>query len=159
MNANQKTNNPINLQAQKFQMGREKKIKVPNLKITVDGFLEGIHPDLIQLINAVREIILATDSSIDEQIKWNSPAFFYTGEMKPFNPKEYKRDICVMNLNKNYVMLVFPTGAKITDGKGILEGNFSDGRKIAHFKKLEDIAEKKSALQSVIKEWLSLIEK
>ncbi len=140
-------------------MGREKKIKVPNLKLTVDGFLEGLNPELVQLINAVREIILNTESSIDEQIKWNSPSFFYTGEMKPFNPKEYKRDICVMNLNKNYVMLVFPTGAKITDGKGILEGNFPDGRKIAHFKNLQEVADKKSALQSVIKEWLSLIEK
>jgi hypothetical protein len=139
-------------------MGREKKIKVPNLKTTVDGFLEGLNPDLITLINAVRDVIMATDSKIDEQIKWNSPAFFYTGEMKPFNPREYKKNICVMNLNKNYVMLVFPTGAKITDGKGILEGNFPDGRKIAHFKKLEEVAEKKSALQSVIKEWLSLVE-
>jgi hypothetical protein len=140
-------------------MGREKKIKVPNLKISVDEFLDGLHPDLVNLVNAVREVILHTDSSIDEQIKWNSPAFFYTGEMKPFNPKEYKRDICVMNLNKNYVMLVFPTGAAITDGKGILDGNFPDGRKIAHFKKLEDVNDKKAALQSVIKEWLSLIEK
>ncbi|MFY8021974.1 MAG: DUF1801 domain-containing protein [Bacteroidia bacterium] len=147
------------MQPQLKQMGREKKIKVPNLKLTVDGFLEGLNPELVQLINAVREIILNTESSIDEQIKWNSPSFFYTGEMKPFNPKEYKRDICVMNLNKNYVMLVFPTGAKITDGKGILEGNFPDGRKIAHFKNLQEVADKKSALQSVIKEWLSLIEK
>lgn len=63
----------------------------------------------------LREIILSTDAEISEQIKWNNPAFYYNGEMKVFNPKEHKRDIVVFNLHKNRIMLVFPSGAKVTD--------------------------------------------
>jgi len=49
-------------------------------------------------IEYLRQVILSIDSEIAEHIKWNSPAFFFSGEMKPFDPKEYKRDILVMNL-------------------------------------------------------------
>lgn len=60
--------------------------------------LDGSIRDTIQML---REIILNTDAEISEQIKWNNPAFFYYGEMKPFDPKEYKRDMIVFNLFKN----------------------------------------------------------
>ena len=53
---------------------------------------------------ALREVILTTDASIGEEIFWNAPTFFYTGEMKPFDPKEYKRYIIVLeeiNMRKN----------------------------------------------------------
>jgi hypothetical protein len=43
------------------------------------------------VVEAVRKIIVSADKQIGEHIKWNSPSFFYSGEMKPFNPKEYKR--------------------------------------------------------------------
>ena len=58
-------------------------------------------PTFIYLIETVRSIILSTKPEIDEQVKWNSPSFYYNGDMKAFNPKEYKRDIVVMNLSKN----------------------------------------------------------
>ncbi len=41
----------------------------------------------------LRNIILSTDKEIGERIKWNNPSFYYTGEMKPFDPKEYKREL------------------------------------------------------------------
>jgi hypothetical protein len=40
--------------------------------------------------------------------------------MKPFDPKEYKREIIVMNLFKGRIMLVFPSGAKVKDASGML---------------------------------------
>lgn len=48
--------------------------------------------------------------SIGEQIKWNNPCFYFTGEMPAFDPKEYKREIVVMNLFKGRIMLVLPSG-------------------------------------------------
>jgi hypothetical protein len=109
-------------------------------------------------IEALRQIILSTDSEIGEHIKWNNPSFYYTGPMAPFDPKEYKRDIIVMNLLKNRIMLVFPSGAKVNDTSGLLEGDYKDGRRTIVFKDLDDVRSKEKALQNVIKAWLKLVE-
>ena len=112
--------------------------------------------DTVQLL---REIILSTDTEISEQIKWNNPAFYYNGEMKPFDPKEYKRDMIVFNLHKNRIMLVFPSGAKVNDTSGLLTGNYADGRRITVFKDMGDVQAKDAALRNVIKQWLKLVDK
>src|SRR3569833_855757 len=112
--------------------------------------------DTVQLL---REIILSTDTEISEQIKWNNPAFYYNGEMKPFDPKEYKRDMIVFNLHKNRIMLVFPSGAKVNDTSGLLTGNYADGRRITVFKDIGDVQAKYAALRNVIKQWLKLVDK
>ncbi len=49
-------------------------------------------------VEGLRQIILSTDHEIGKEIKWNAPAFFCTGAMKPFNPKKYKRHSAVFNL-------------------------------------------------------------
>jgi hypothetical protein len=105
------------------------------------------------------QIILSTDKEIDERIKWNNPSYYYTGEMKPFGPKEYKREIAVFNLHKGRIMLVFPSGAKVNDTSGLLEGDYKDGRRVVVFKDMEDVKSKEKALQYVIKEWLKQVEK
>jgi hypothetical protein len=107
----------------------------------------------------LRQIILDTDKEIGERIKWNNPSFYYTGEIKPFDPKEYKREIAVFNLFKNRIMLVFPGGAAIRDDSGLLEGDYKDGRRITVFKDLEDVKAKAKNLQAVIKKWLALVDK
>jgi len=107
----------------------------------------------------LREIILDTDKEIGERIKWNNPSFYYTGEMKPFDPKEYKREIIVFNLYKGRIMLVFPSGAKVNDKSGLLQGEYKDGRRITIFKDLEDVRSKEKLLQTAIKEWLRLVDK
>lgn len=56
-------------------------------------------------------------------------------------------------------MLVFPSGAKVNDTTGLLKGDYKDGRRLAIFKDIEDVLSKEKALQSVIKTWLSLVEK
>lgn len=124
----------------------------------VTEHIQKLDAPVAEIVETLRQIILSTDKHISEQIKWNSPSYYYNGEMQPFDPKEYKRDIVVMNLHRGNIMLVFPTGAKITDGAGILEGNYTDGRRLAKFTDLADVKSKKKALQKVIKEWLSLVE-
>ncbi|MBK9257831.1 MAG: DUF1801 domain-containing protein [Saprospiraceae bacterium] len=108
----------------------------------------------------LHEIILSTDSEIGEHIKWNSPAFYYTGEMAPFDPKEYKRDIIVYNLRKmDEILLIFPTGAKVDDPSGLLGGSFSDGRKSVTITSMDDLKQKEEDLKSVIRKWLASVEK
>ena len=105
-------------------------------------------------VQALRQIILSTDKEIGERIKWNNPSFYYTGEMKPFDPKEYKREIIVFNLFRNRIMLVFPSGEKVNDTSGLLEGDYTDGRRITVFKDLADVKTKEQDLQKVIKKCL-----
>ncbi|TRW27380.1 DUF1801 domain-containing protein [Flavobacterium zepuense] len=118
-----------------------------------------IHP-LATTMQAIREVILSTDATVSEQIKWNAPAFYYNGAMAAFDAKEYKRDIVVFNLRKdNYILLIFPTGSVINDTTGILEGNYTDGRRMVAIHGEADFNTKKVALQQTIKLWLAQVEK
>jgi len=69
--------------------------KVENIKSSepdkVDELMKNCKHPLVEVVTALRKIILATDKEIGEEVKWIAPTFFYSGEMKPFNPKEYKR--------------------------------------------------------------------
>ena len=56
-------------------------------------------------------------------------------------------------------MLVFPSGAKVKDKSGLLEGNYKDGRRITIFKDMDDVKTKEKTLQKVIKDWLKLVDK
>jgi hypothetical protein len=116
-------------------------------------------PDVAKIVETIRQIILNTDKEIGERIKWNNPSFYYTGDIKPFEPKDYKREIAVFNLYKGRIMLVFPSGAKVNDTTGLLEGDYKDGRKLIIFKDLEDVLLKRNSLQNIIIEWLNLVEK
>lgn len=129
-----------------------------NDSIGVTNFIQKLEPQLAEIIEEIRQTILGADPIINEQIKWNSPSFFYSGEMKPFDPKGYKRDLAVLNIRKE-IMLVFPTGASINDTAGILEGTYTDGRRLVYFKDLEDVKMKKEGLQHVIKAWIELVDK
>lgn len=135
------------------------KTKLSTAEQVTQFIQESKHP-LANVMQAVRELILSTDTEIAEHIKWNSPAFYYNGEMANFDAKEYKRDLVVYNIRKeDSILLIFPTGAVIDDTTGILEGNYADGRRMVTLKSMEDLNTKKEALQAVIKEWMSKIEK
>ena len=121
----------------------------------VDELISKLYAEVKVTVQAIRELILATDSEIAEQVKWNSPSFYFTGEMKPFDPKEYKRDIVVCNIHRGKILLVFPTGAKV---KSLLKGkDYPDGRKIIT---VEDLTVTTSnQLQQLIVDWLGMVER
>jgi len=125
----------------------------------VNQHIEKLPKNIQPAVEYLRQLILSIDQEIAEHIKWNSPAFYFHGPMKAFDPKEYKRDILVMNLRNDKVMCVLPTGAILKKNTEILEGNYSDGRRIINFTSLDDIKLKEDKLKQTIKEWLSLIEK
>jgi hypothetical protein len=122
-------------------------------------YIQKLKPDLCKIIEVLRQIILNADKEIGERIKWNNPSFYYTGVMKAFDPKEYKRELIVMNLFKGRIMLVFPSGAKINDKSGLLDGDYKDGRRIVVVKDMADVKAKEKLIQKVIKEWLKLVDK
>jgi hypothetical protein len=126
----------------------------------VDAFMANLQHPLANVTEALRRIILSSNPEIGEEIKWNAPAFFYTGKMSPFDLKQHKRHIAVFNLFKrDCVRLVFPSGAKIGNSDGLLDGDYADGRRLALFCNMDDVLEKKAALQRAIKKWLLLLDK
>jgi hypothetical protein len=125
----------------------------------VTALIKKLKPSLAEAVGILRTIILDVDKEIADHVKWNSPAFYYSGEMKPFNPKEYKRDIAVMNLNKGYILLILPTGANIKDSTGLLEGDYKDGRRMITLKDAADVKSKEKQIRKIIKDWLNTVEK
>jgi len=126
----------------------------------VDAYMQGLKHPLANVVEALRKIILSTDREIGEEVKWNAPTFFYSGEMKPFHPKEYKRYLVVFNLyRKDCIRLVFPSGARVKDKSGLLEGDYKDGRRLALFHNMEEVKSKKAWLQAVIRRWLATLDK
>ena len=124
----------------------------------VSEYISTLESSEQEFVNAVRQLVLAIDPEIKEHIKWNSTAFFYSGEMEAFDAKEYKRDLLVVNLHRGKFLLVFPTGAKIEDS--ILKGkNYPDGRKIITLEHLGDLKKIEPAVQAGIVNWINQIEK
>ena len=123
----------------------------------VAKYIETLEPSIGSIIETIRQAIKSVSPTIGERIKWNHPSFFYMGEMKPFNPKEYKREIAVFNLHKGRIMLVLPSGAKLNHASGLLEGDYKDGRRTITFKDAADVATKTAPLQALINEWLTLV--
>jgi hypothetical protein len=124
----------------------------------VTAHIQKLDPSLAEIVETIRQFILKISPEIGERIKWNNPSFYFTGAMKPFDPKEYRREIAVFNLFKGRIMLVFPSGAKVKDDSGFLTGDFADGRRIVIFKDLADVKSKEIALQKVVLEWLKLVD-
>lgn len=126
----------------------------------VDSYMQKLRHPLADVVEALRTVILKTDHDIGEEIKWNAPTFFYSGKMKPSDPKKYRRYIVVFNLyRKDCIRLVFPSGARVKDQSGLLEGDYKDGRRLALFSSIGDVQSKKSSLQSAIKQWLNTLDK
>lgn len=124
----------------------------------VNAFVNDLDHPLATTVQLLRKIILDADSAIGEQIKWNAPSFYYTGPMKAFDAREYKRDIVVFNLRKpGYVLLIFPTGATIPDADGFLEGTYTDGRRMVTIHSEAAAIEKAKPLQAVIRAWLQQV--
>lgn len=125
----------------------------------VDEHVSKLNPEEQEIVNKLRDLVLSIDSEIREHIKWNSPAFYYNGEMKAFDAKEYKRDLLVVNSHRGKILLVFPTGAKINDAAGLKGKDYPDGRKIITLEKLSDLEKIKPELEAGITDWLNQIEK
>ncbi|MBK5271176.1 MAG: DUF1801 domain-containing protein [Bacteroidia bacterium] len=113
----------------------------------VDAFMLKLDNPLKKEMVAVRNIILKTSNKISEDIKWSAPNFFYKGNMATFDPRA-----------KKFVTLLFHKGSMINDKSGILEG---DGRLVrsARFYDMNDVKAKKKKLESVVKDWIKMMDK
>jgi hypothetical protein len=126
----------------------------------VDAYIKRLKHPLKDVVVSLRKIILEADPEIGEEIKWNAPTYFYTGEMEQSDPKLYKRYLIVFNLfKKDCIRLVFWGGAKVKDKSGFLQGDYADGRRLALFHNLDDVNANKKHLLQTLKLQLKLLDK
>jgi hypothetical protein len=126
----------------------------------VDAYIKRLKHPLKDVVVSLRKIILEADPEIGEEIKWNAPTYFYTGEMEQSDPKLYKRYLIVFNLfKKDCIRLVFWGGAKVKDKSGFLQGDYADGRRLALFQNLDDVNANKKHLLQTLKLQLKLLDK
>jgi hypothetical protein len=128
-------------------------------KIEVSQFIDNLEPNFQEMLTYLRKLMLSIDSNIAEQIKWNSPSFYYTGPLKAFDPKTYQRDILVTNLRKKTLLCILPTGQKIKKNVQLLEGEYTDGRRMITFENLADLQKKETLIRDLMIEWLELLDR
>ena len=123
---------------------------------SVSEFLESQEKDKLEEINRLREIILSTEPTLIETLKWNAPSYVYKGEDRiTFN---------VMN-KQNKVQIIIHMGALkkedkkgpciLQDDKGIVNWS-SDIRGIIKFDGISEINSKERLIRDVISTWLNL---
>lgn len=119
----------------------------------VADFFANIDHPLEPAMEKVREIILASDDAITEQIKWKGPSFCYNGD-----------DRVTFNVRDNAVLLIFHRGAKVKDSTGggrLIEDPsgllqwITDDRATIKFTSEGEVDEKASDLTKVVRLWIA----
>jgi hypothetical protein len=106
----------------------------------VDAWFEKRGHPLEDAMQAVRDLALAADPRIVESIKWSTPTFSYKGNIFSFNPA------------KNFVSLLFHTGAKIPGEHDGLQGD-GDTARVMRFADLAEVQRRSGELTAVLQEW------
>ena len=133
-------------------------MRKPSAPAEVNKYMKLLRHPLADVIEALRRVILEADPNVGEEIKWNAPSFFFTGQMAPSDPKLYKRYLVVFNLyRKDCVRLVFWGGARVKDPSGLLGGKYADGRSLAAFSGLGDVKAKGNALRNIVKHQIKVL--
>ncbi len=119
----------------------------------VSEFLDKLNHPFRKEIELLRQVILSSNTKLEETIKWNGPNYSIGNDdritMRIMPPKQ--------------VQLIFHRGAKkqeqpkqklINDESGLLEWKEND-RAVASFKTLADIETKKKELTNIITSWIT----
>ena len=110
----------------------------------VDAYLGELDNPLKDLWEQIREIILAVDQKMEEDIKWGAPTFIYKGNLATFNPRA-----------KKFVNLTFHTGASIGDPDGVLDGDAKEAR-VFRVASQDELNQKQASLVKVVQNWMQL---
>ncbi len=123
-----------------------------NLNHEVTIFLNGLMHSRREEIECLRNIILDSDSGLDEGIKWNGPNYSKNGE-----------DRITMRINPpKTLQIIFHRGAKVKEQpeERLLSGKYDilvwkdNDRAVATFNNLEEILENSTLLKEIIAKWI-----
>jgi hypothetical protein len=117
----------------------------------VDAFMAGLTDARKPLLEAIRRVLLDSDSRVTEGIKWNAPSFHHKDWFGTTNLR-----------GKAGVMLVLHTGAKIkasaTTGVPVKDPTamlnwLAKDRAVVSFADLADLKAREAALRQIVKQW------
>lgn len=119
----------------------------------VTAFLDELKHPFRKEIEQLRQCILAANSGLIENIKWNGPNYCHKNDdritMRVLPLKKQAQLIFHRGVKK----LEQPKGKLIEDPSGLLVWKEND-RAIATFKSMEEIEKSKPSLTSIIEDWL-----
>lgn len=119
----------------------------------VDAYMKKLKHPMKPVAEHLRKVILSADKSIGEGIYWNAPCFYFTGTMKPFDPKTYKRYIVGFNFfKKDCLRLIFLRGADVQKKGDPLTGDYKEGRRLALFSSMAEVKKHEKELKRIVKE-------
>ena len=104
-------------------------------------------------IESIRKLILGVHPSIAEGIKWNAPSF-RTAEYFATTNLRAKSGIGIV-LHLGAKVREIPTGFSIADPTNLLKWLGND-RATVEISNLQDIADNKTAFESVIRQWIGI---
>ena len=123
-----------------------------NLNNEVTKFLDNFNPLLRVEIDYLRNIIMCTDISLSESIKWNGPNYSINGE-----------DRITIRINSpKQIQIIFHRGAKVQEQpqEKIINDKYKfliwkeNDRAIASFKNLDEIQENSMLIQEITVKWI-----
>jgi uncharacterized protein YdeI (YjbR/CyaY-like superfamily) len=124
-----------------------------NMNPEVSTFLDELNHPFRNEIEQLRHCILASNSDLTENIKWNGPNYCHNNNdritMRVMPPKKQVQLIFHRGTKK----LEQPKEKLIEDSSGILVWKEND-RAIATFKSMEEIEKSKASLDEIVKNWL-----
>ncbi len=107
----------------------------------IENYVAGLTDFQQNLILGIREVVLAADQQVKEDIKWGSIAFFN------------EKNICGFRVAKAHVTLLFMEGSSLKDTHNILSGSGSKARTI---KVTTSDAIPADAIQDLVRQALAL---
>lgn len=121
----------------------------------VTALLDASKHPLRNEIDALRTIILGTDKSITEGVKWTAASFRTTDWFATLNgPKQTKEPMIILHAGAKAKGLVLKE--RIEDPQGLIKWLGNDRGQII-FKDTADIKTKQQALQRIVSAWIQLI--
>jgi hypothetical protein len=122
----------------------------------VDEFLATLnHPHKAEIL-ALRQIILAADPSIREEIKWNAPSFRTTESFATFHLRAKIGVQLILHLGAK-VRETAATGIDIADPAGLLTWLAKDRASVT-FISLDEVHAKQTAFTALIRAWIVSVE-
>jgi hypothetical protein len=108
----------------------------------VDQWFAKYDNPMKDVVQRVRQILLAADERLEGTIKWQAPTFMYKGNLASFNSKQH-------------ASLLFHSGASIPGKFPHLEGG-GDTARYMSFTSIEDAEARKGELTAIVKAWIKL---
>ena len=114
----------------------------------VKEWMDKIDSSLKPSINAVRKIIKAAGTKLNERIKWNAPSYYYKEDIVTFGPTKAKDKIILVFHHPNIVKIK----------SGLLQGEYKD-RRLVYLNSMKEINDAQKELERIIKESIAMIDK